>query len=113
MNEITAAKITSWFANMLPVLAGSIYAFISNNQELNKYKAAATFVLGTYIAFTFSRGVIENFSIDPLSYIAYSIHIVCGLFILQAIAQMFIQVPIMVAEIPIALRALRKKWLGE
>ena len=39
--------------------------------------------------------------------------IVCGLFIFQAIAQMFIQVPAMVAEIPIALRALRKKWFGE
>ena len=113
MNEITFVKITSWLSSVLPVLAGSIYAFISNNQELNKYKAAAAFVLGTYFAFIFSRGIIENFAIDPLSYFAYSIHIVCGLFILQAIAQIIIQVPAMVAEIPIAVSALRKKWLGE
>ena len=113
MHEITAVKITTWLSNVMPVLAGSIYAFISNNKELDKYKAGATFILGTYIAFIFSRGVIEGFNIDPLSYFAYSIHIVCGLFILQAIAQLFIQVPAMVAEVPIALRALRKKWFGE
>ena len=113
MNEITVMKITTWLSGVLPVLAGSIYAFISNNKELNKSKAWTTFFLGTYIAFIFSRGIIENFGIDPLSYFAYSIHIVSGLFILQAIAQMFIQVPTIVAEIPVALRALRKKWLGE
>ena len=113
MNEITVVKITAWLTGVLPVLAGSIYAFISNNKELNKSKAWSTFFLGTYIAFIFSRGVIENFAIDPLSYFAYSIHIVSGLFILQAIAQMFIHVPVMVAEIPIAVSALRKKWLGE
>lgn len=113
MNEITVVKITGWLANVIYVLSGSIYAFISNNKELNKYKAAMTFITGTYIAFIFSRGVIENFRIDPLSYFAYSIQIVCGLFIFQAITQLFIQVPIMVAEIPVFLRALRKKWLGE
>ena len=113
MNEITLVKITGWVASIAYVLSGSIYAFISNNKELNKYKAGANFLLGTYIAFIFSRGVIENFKIDPLSYIAYSIQIVCGLFIFQAIAQLFIQVPIMVAELPKALSALRKKWLGE
>ena len=113
MHEITVVKISGWLANAVYVLSGSIYAFISNNKELNKYKSAVTFITGTYIAFVFSRAVIENFGLDPLSFSAYSIQIVCGLFIFQAIAQMFIQVPAMVAEIPIALRALRKKWFGE
>ena len=113
MNEITAVKLTGWLANIIYVLSGSIYAFISNNKELNKYKAATTFVVGTYIAFIFSRGVIEYFGLDPLSFSSYSIQIVCGLFIFQAIAQMFIQVPAIVAEIPVLVRALRKKWLGE
>lgn len=113
MHEITVVKISGWLANAIYVLSGSIYAFISNNKELNKYKAATTFIVGTYIAFIFSRGVIEYFGLEPLSFSAYSIQIVCGLFIFQAIAQMFIQVPAIVAEIPVVLRALRKKWLGE
>ena len=113
MNEVTLLKITTWLSGVFPVWAGSIYAFISNNKELNKSKAWSTFFLGTYIAFIFSRGIIEKFDIDPLSYFAYSIHIVSGLFILQAIAQLIIQVPIMLAELPVAIRALRKKWLGE
>ena len=93
MHEITIAKIGSWIWTIIPVVSGSCYAFISSNQELTKLKSWMSFIMGTFIAFVISRGVIEHFNIAPLSYFAYSIQIIVGLFIIQAIGESFKQIP--------------------
>ena len=105
MNEITLAKIGSWFWAVIPVVAGSCYAFISGNQELNKVKSWISFVMGTFIAFVISKGAIEYFHIEPLSFTAYSIQMIVGLFIIQVISEGF-------KQIPKFFDAIRTKWFG-
>ena len=112
MNEITIAKIGSWFWAVIPVIAGSCYAFISGNQELNKVKSWLTFVMGTFIAFVISKAAIERFHIEPLSFSAYSIQIIAGLFMIQVIGEAFKQIPEAFKQIPKILDAIRTKWLG-
>lgn len=105
MNEITIAKLGSWFWATVPVIAGSVYAFVSSDQELSKPKAWATFSIGTFIAFVISKAVIEHFSIAPLSYFAYSVQIISGLFFIAVVSEAF-------KQIPKFLDAIRVKWFG-
>lgn len=105
MQEITIAKITGWLWSIVPVVSGSFYAYISNNKELDRYKAWSSYLIGTFIAFISSKAVIEYFNIAPLSYISYSIQIISGLFIIQIITEAFKQIPKFVD-------AIRVKWFG-
>jgi len=105
MHELTLAKISTWFWATVPVIAGSIYAFISSDRELDRKKSWATFIIGTFIAFTLSKAVIEYFHIEALSYFAYSIQVISGLFMIQTIQEIFKQIPKL-------FEAIRVKWFG-
>ena len=112
MNELILAKISSWASSVIFVVAGSCYAFISGNQELTKVKSWLSFVIGTFIAFVMSKAAIERFHIEPLSFSAYSIQIIAGLFMIQVIGEAFKQIPEAFKQIPKILDAIRTKWLG-
>ncbi len=111
MNEITVTKLTAWIWSIIPVVAGSVYAFITTQKiESNEPKkhwviACFNFMIALFIAYIISQAIIDYFLIKRPSYAAFSVEIVTGLFLIPIVSEAS-------KQIPKFFDAIRVKWFG-
>lgn len=111
MNEITVTKITTWLWSIIPVVAGSVYAFITthradaNEPKRHWFIGVINFTVAIFIAYILSQAVIDLFLIKRPSYTSFSVEIVTGLFLIPVVSEAS-------KQIPKFFDAIRIKWFG-
>jgi hypothetical protein len=113
MEQITLGKLFLWLLSIVPAALGALLSIvirkervIIRNEKLAKVEPFITFLFGVSIAYFFGGAFIEQFHIPPNSFSADSIKLAMGLFGMGILSEGMIQ-------IPLAVTALRKKFLGE
>lgn len=105
--ETLAIKLTGWLGAIFPAALGSALAiYMDKANKLTKLEIVCTWVFGANIAYILGGAAIEYWSIVPNSLIACSIQFTVGLMGMATLAQIMLQLPLIVS-------ALRKKFIGE
>ena len=102
-------ELITALALLFPSIAGSslsLFMGAEKMQQLSNLSKVFTFIFGVILGHEIGGAIIEHWGINPTSLIASSIQISVGFMGMAALAEAKIQ-------IPIAITALRKKWLGE
>ena len=102
-------KLGGWLSALFPAAIGSalsIFLGAEKMQQLSTFTKMCTFMFGVVLGHQVGGAAIEYWHIAPLSLTASSIQISVGFIGMAALAEAKIQ-------LPIAITALRKKWLGE
>jgi hypothetical protein len=107
--ESVLIKVGGWLSALFPAAIGSalsIFLGADKMQQLSNFTKFTTFMFGVVLGHHVGGAAIEYWQINALSLTASSIQISVGFMGMAALAEAKIQ-------IPIAITALRKKWLGE
>ena len=107
--EAVIFKLVAWFYNIFPLILGSaISVFVGRKkmQELSNFDIWCTFFLGIGIAYLAGAWAIEHWAVNPKSGTARAIYGAIAFMGMAVLTEAQIQ-------IPLAITAMRKKWLGE
>lgn len=102
-------KIWGFISNLFPAIIGSalsVFVGRSKTEHLTRAEIVATFGFGVIVAYTAGGAIIERFHIDANSLTASTIILFTGFMGMAALTEAHTQ-------IPIAITALRKKFIGE
>jgi hypothetical protein len=113
MEQITLGKAVLWLFGFIPAALGALLSLVFRreplqikNEKLAKVEPLISFLFGVSIAYFFGGACIEKFQIPPESFSADSIKVALGLFGIGTLTEAM-------KQIPLAITALRKKFLGE
>lgn len=107
MEFIVAIK--TWASSSIPAAIGSLLALYvgrEKNAKMTRIELFAVFIFGVALAHYLGGAAIEYTKIDHISLTADAIKLTVGLLGMAVLTNIFDQVPI-------AITALRKKWMGE
>lgn len=107
MEALLALK--SWMISTLPAAIGSaisLYIGKDKTSKMRKAEVLCVFVFGVALAHYFGGATIEYNNIDPNTLTADSIKVSIAVVGMGVLTNIMIQ-------LPIAVEALRKKWIGE
>ena len=107
--EAVIFKVGMWFYNIFPLILGSaISVFVGRKkmQELSNRDIWLTFFFGIGIAYLFGEVAIHYFGVEGESGEARAIYGTIAFIGMAVLTEAQIQVPL-------AITAVRKKWLGE
>ena len=107
--EAVIFKVGMWLYNIFPLILGSaISVFVGRKKmaELSKQDIWLTFIFGIGIAWLFGGVMLNYFDVDKKSDEARAIYGAIAFIGMAILTEVQIQVPL-------AITAMRKKWLGE
>lgn len=102
-------KVGGWIWSFVPAAIGSALSLYMGKEKtalMTKIELVLVFLFGISIAHYLGGAAIEHFAINKLSIISDAIKFTIGLIGMATLTNVLVQ-------IPLAVTAIRKKWLGE
>jgi len=107
--EALLAKLSGWIGATLPAAIGSALSLYVSKEKtalMTRFELFIVFLFGIALAHYLGGAAIEYSNIKPNSIIADAIKLTVGLMGMATLTNIM-------AQLPLAIAAVRKKWLGE
>lgn len=106
--EAILGKLTAWIGAIIPAAIGSllsIYVSKEKTSKMEKWELFAIFMFGISLAHFLGGAAIEYSDLNAHSFIADAVKLTIGLLGMATLTNVMTQ-------LPFAVEALRKKWIG-